>query len=324
MEAMPSIFMIAGFLLGVILLTSTSPEAIFNIGTASLADSISIDIPALSDAIVAEAERYLGRPYKWAGNGPDSFDCTGFSKFVFGQFGFKLRRTVSAQVKDGRAVEGGLQDLQKGDLLIFGGRSNKKALGHVGIFIERDPDQDDVTFIHAAKAGVIISHLKEKYYTERFLGVVRILPDFIPVLEEVKDSVCIGIENQVVVTKDTLTLSVGDRRIVLFENGNWVYLGEDGSIIEPTDVTSLQLFPNGRWRAIQPSSISIPHIQEDAVTGPVQSTPKKDVALYHTIRHGDTLSGIASKYHTSVSTLCRLNGINRNAVLRIGKRIRVQ
>ena len=45
---------------------------------------------------------------------------------------------------------------------------------------------------------------------------------------------------------------------------------------------------------------------------------------YHTIRSGDTLSGIAKKYHTSVRSLCQLNGIKETTVLRVGKRIRVR
>lgn len=43
---------------------------------------------------------------------------------------------------------------------------------------------------------------------------------------------------------------------------------------------------------------------------------------YHTVRSGDTLSGIARRYHTSVNTLCRLNGIKQSSVIRVGQRIR--
>jgi murein DD-endopeptidase MepM/ murein hydrolase activator NlpD len=43
---------------------------------------------------------------------------------------------------------------------------------------------------------------------------------------------------------------------------------------------------------------------------------------YHSVRRGDTLSGIARRYHTSVSALCRLNGIRQNGTLRIGQRVR--
>ena len=46
---------------------------------------------------------------------------------------------------------------------------------------------------------------------------------------------------------------------------------------------------------------------------------------YYTIRSGDTLSGIAKKYHTTVKQICRLNpGLTENTTLRVGRRIRVR
>jgi len=47
-------------------------------------------------------------------------------------------------------------------------------------------------------------------------------------------------------------------------------------------------------------------------------------AQYHKVRQGDTLSGIARKYHTSVRTLCKLNKIKETSILRLGQRIRVR
>lgn len=44
---------------------------------------------------------------------------------------------------------------------------------------------------------------------------------------------------------------------------------------------------------------------------------------YHRVRSGDTLSHISYRYGVSISTICRLNGISRNSVLRIGQRIRI-
>lgn len=46
--------------------------------------------------------------------------------------------------------------------------------------------------------------------------------------------------------------------------------------------------------------------------------------IYHTIRRGDTLSGISRRYGVSINTLCRVNGISRNSILRIGQRLRVR
>lgn len=47
-------------------------------------------------------------------------------------------------------------------------------------------------------------------------------------------------------------------------------------------------------------------------------------AKYHTIRDGDTLSGIAKRYHTTIAQLCRLNGIKQNTIIRAGKKLRVR
>ncbi|MEZ4806552.1 MAG: M23 family metallopeptidase [Flavobacteriales bacterium] len=43
---------------------------------------------------------------------------------------------------------------------------------------------------------------------------------------------------------------------------------------------------------------------------------------YHTVRKGDTLSAISRRYGTSVSNLCRLNGIRQTSILRLGQRVR--
>ena len=45
--------------------------------------------------------------------------------------------------------------------------------------------------------------------------------------------------------------------------------------------------------------------------------------VYYKVRSGDTLSGIASRNSTSVTNICRLNGITKNTVLRVGQTLRV-
>lgn len=45
---------------------------------------------------------------------------------------------------------------------------------------------------------------------------------------------------------------------------------------------------------------------------------------YHRVRSGDTLSALARRYHTSVNSICRLNGISRNSIIRIGQNLRVR
>jgi len=47
-------------------------------------------------------------------------------------------------------------------------------------------------------------------------------------------------------------------------------------------------------------------------------------AQYHTVKSGDTLSGLAVRYHTTVNAICKLNGISSSSTLRIGKKLRVK
>ena len=290
-------------------------------------------VSELADRIIAEAREHLGKPYRHAGNGPKVFDCTGFTKYVFDKFGYKLGRTVPAQAKDGREVLGNLSDLQKGDILIFGSRPNTRRMGHTGIFIGMDSTGTNFSFIHAAvKGGIQVNNLQDTYYKQRFLGARRILPDFLP---EAVDSSAIAALSEVldkVVSRDTLSLSPADRRIILFADGSWALVDSSGVLTAPAPQERLVLAEGGSWRAVTPSQVTIPDLKTQETTTQKSSSgtqtapppPADGSAQYHTIVSGDTLSGIAVKYHTTVSALCALNGISRNSILRLGKKLRVK
>lgn len=55
-----------------------------------------------------------------------------------------------------------------------------------------------------------------------------------------------------------------------------------------------------------------------------KSAGSKGRSAYYTIRRGDTLSRIAARNHTSVSKLCRLNGLSTSSRLKVGKKIRLR
>lgn len=132
----------------------------------------------VADSIIDYAMEYIGTPYKPGGNGPDKFDCSGFTSFVFRRFGYRLTRTVVGQLKDGWTVIEDPADLRRGDLVFYGARKNPKRLGHVGIVVNNDPDGNRFTFIHATvKLGVTVSASTEKYYRIRYLTACRILPE---------------------------------------------------------------------------------------------------------------------------------------------------
>ena len=118
--------------------------------------------------IVAYAKQFLGCKYVSGGNGPSSFDCSGFTKYVFAHFGYSLSRTSGGQASNGTKVE--RSQLQQGDLLIFLDDAKSK-VGHVGIYIGNN------TFIHAANAkrGVTTDSLSSSYYDPRYVSARRII-----------------------------------------------------------------------------------------------------------------------------------------------------
>ncbi len=86
--------------------------------------------PASGRASVAVQEAYnkLGSPYKWAASGPDRFDCSGLTMWVWGKAGVSLPHSSKAQFSSGRHVS--QSELQPGDLTYYG-----SPIHHVGIYV---------------------------------------------------------------------------------------------------------------------------------------------------------------------------------------------
>ena len=68
------------------------------------------------------------------------------------------------------------------------------------------------------------------------------------------------------------------------------------------------------------------YLTEEQIKAEEERIAKERAAMkYHTIKSGDTLSGIASKYGTSVSKICSLNaGLKPTTILSVGRKIRVK
>ena len=295
---------------------------------AQQADSISVSPSELADKIIFEAKKHIGKPYRWAANGPSAFDCSGFTRYVYKQFGYNIPRTSSHLATELRPVLGDMSALQKGDLILFGNHWNNKTIGHVGIFIDLSEDGRDFSFIHAAHGGVQISSLSEQYYRERFKGAVRVIPDFLPEFaddEDNPDRVMAADYNVVTVPQlDTLQLADNDRRIIVFGSGKWVYVDKDGSITVPEDSDRIVLSGDGSWTILRGTEVRIPSIVEANEAARVAESHGEGGAQYYTVKSGDTLGKIASKYHTTVSALCRLNNMKSTDILKVGRKLRVR
>lgn len=89
---------------------------------------------SLADAIIATGEKYLGTPYKFGANyaRDRAFDCSEYTRVVFGENGITLPRSSRQQAQVGRTVS--LNALQKGDLIFFDTSSARAGIDHVAIY----------------------------------------------------------------------------------------------------------------------------------------------------------------------------------------------
>ena len=124
----------------------------------------------LGNQVVAKAKEYLGYPYVAAGKNPSTgFDCSGFTSYVYSQFGYSIGASSASQASVG--VEVARTSLAPGDIVLFYDEGYTK-IGHAGIYV------GDNTFIHAAnpKRGVVMEALEgNSYYSPRYVTARRIV-----------------------------------------------------------------------------------------------------------------------------------------------------
>jgi len=125
------------------------------------------------DKVVNYAKKQLGVKYVYGGNTPKGFDCSGFTKYVYSNFGYTVPRRSVEYSTIGKKVS--LSSCKKADVILFtGSNKSKRVTGHVAIVVS---NSGGVTkFIHASSSrGIVISDMKVKYYQDRILGVRRII-----------------------------------------------------------------------------------------------------------------------------------------------------
>lgn len=117
-------------------------------------------------ALVGTALQLRGTPYVDGGASPRGFDCSGFTQYVFAQYGVRLPRSVEDQYRTGSRIDP--KSLSDGDLLFFATTSN--GASHVGIVVGSDQ------FVHApSSTGVVrVERLSSDYWARRFVGARRI------------------------------------------------------------------------------------------------------------------------------------------------------
>ena len=127
-----------------------------------------------NSGIVDTARQYLGTRYVYGGASPSGFDCSGFTMYVYGQYGYSLPHSATSQWQSGLGTRVySISELQPGDLVFFNdpARNAGKACSHAGIYVGNGQH------IHASSSrsgGVIISDLTSGYYNDYFVGGIHV------------------------------------------------------------------------------------------------------------------------------------------------------
>ena len=99
--------------------TKTSENSSENTKTSQEKETTTtVPISGKGATVVETAKKYIGCSYVYGASGPSSFDCSGFTSYVFKQHGISLNRTAAGQYSNGVAVS--RNQLQPGDLVMFG------------------------------------------------------------------------------------------------------------------------------------------------------------------------------------------------------------
>ncbi|HOG19903.1 MAG TPA: C40 family peptidase [Salinivirgaceae bacterium] len=121
------------------------------------------------EEVVSEAIKHKGKPYKYAANGPDRFDCSGFVQYVYLQAtGYKLPHSASAQSKLGKDIQ--QNRVMPGDLIFFGNPATKN-INHVGIIIETSGNEVS-SVIHSTNSGITIDSSESASWKKHWQSII--------------------------------------------------------------------------------------------------------------------------------------------------------
>ena len=108
----------------------------------NIVNKFSVGVTGDALTVLNEAYKHLGKPYVWGAKGPDTFDCSGFTSYVYRHsIGIEIGVSTYVQIKSGREVS--YSELHPGDLVF-------PHLGHVGIYIGNGQ------MIHAPRTGDVV------------------------------------------------------------------------------------------------------------------------------------------------------------------------
>lgn len=129
--------------------------------------------PAAIEKVAAIAVAQYGKPYVYGTAGPDTFDCSGFTRYCYEKgTGIKLKRSAYEQGYDSAYQKiTSIKNLKRGDIVCFNTVDDDDLSDHTGFYLGGG------LFIHASSGAgeVIVRPLTEGYYNRVFSWGLRII-----------------------------------------------------------------------------------------------------------------------------------------------------
>ena len=294
----------------------------------------------LGDSIINFGKLFLNTPYRFGSPGTSSFDCSGFTSYVYRNFGFSLKRSSAEQAEQFDTVQP--EELKTGDLVYFSGRSRSKRVGHVGIVVSKN-DNGTFDFIHAAvHKGVTISNSDEAYYSRRFVKANRVVgfDPFSVVRSAATDNISSNL-NEEPIAPIVNNSNVQRIRKSIPAEYHRVKRGETlSSIAEKYGMSIAELKEKNRIKGsklslkqqlkvkdeenlmvIEPGRAIAENAKPELQAAKKQQTAENTNSL-HTVKSGETLFSIAKANNTTVAELQKLNDLSSGKI-RLGQELKV-
>lgn len=132
-------------------------------------DSSNSKFRASRDRVVATARKELGDTYKYAGNGPERWDCSGLTNHSYSKAGIQIERSANGISKMAKGIE--LKNAQKGDLIFY---KKDGRVFHVSIITENSKDQ--LWVVHSTTSRGVIEEdvLQSPYWQKKIYKVISL------------------------------------------------------------------------------------------------------------------------------------------------------
>lgn len=302
------------------------------------------------DSLITEATKHLGKRYQYAAKGPNRFDCSGFTGYVFRQFGYELAASSASQYLQGEKCA--VENAKKGDLIFFKGSNVKsKGVGHVGIVCEVQPDGKNTTlrFIHASvNSGITIDNYPETaYYRARFIGIKRIIGEEEPTLDlheseqETEQEELVPVQEEevkkeeekreaepqpevkpieVVVQDDTIFHEVKKKETLFKISRKYGCTVED--LMKWNHLTNTYLSLGQKLAIIKSKEVISEEKKEEREPQPVVQPEREEKSdtITHTVQPKETLYRISKNYNCTVEEIQTWNHLTGND-LKIGQQL---